>query len=247
MALFWTVKMVTVSVCYSYFCHSNRKLLLYCTIIQGVNKSLNNFIFRWDAAQRLKKLLANDYSLAEQEKTSLAKATDEPDETEEDIFKKPKKVPKVALKRVPTPKSEAKKKLEVAKKSNATERAEATKKSVVSKNSEAPKNSEVSTTRTEVTKNSDATKKSETSKRSEADASKKSMDTKKPQATKKSEAPKRSSSAPKSTPKTTTTSAATLNKRNMKGETLLHRECIKGNVEKVRAVYHSLCPQLNNN
>ena len=188
MALFWTVKMVTVSVCYSYFCHSNRKLLLYCTIIQGVNKSLNNFIFRWDAAQRLKKLLANDYSLAEQEKTSLAKATDENDT------------------RV-----------------------------------------EVSTTRTEVTKNSDATKKSETSKRSEADASKKSMDTKKPQATKKSEAPKRSSSAPKSTPKTTTTSAATLNKRNMKGETLLHRECIKGNVEKVRAVYHSLCPQLNNN
>ena len=166
--------MVTVSVCYSYFCHSNRKLLLYCTIIQGVNKSLNNFIFRWDAAQRLKKLLASDYS-------------------------------------------------------------------------EAPKNSEVSTTRTEVTNNSDATKKSETSKRSEADASKKSMDTKKPQATKKSEAPKRSSSAPKSTPKTTTTSAATLNKRNMKGETLLHRECIKGNVEKVRAVYHSLCPQLNNN
>ena len=40
--------------------------------------------------------------------------------------------------------------------------------------------------------------------------------------------PKKSTSAP-----TQTSSVAALNKRNMKGETLLHRECIKGNVEKV--------------
>ena len=35
------------------------------------------FIFRWDAVQRLKKLLASDYSPDDDEKTSNAKVTDE--------------------------------------------------------------------------------------------------------------------------------------------------------------------------
>ena len=51
--------------------------------------------------------------------------------------------------------------------------------------------------------------------------------------TPKSEAAKKKSA---SAPTPTTTSAAALNKRNMKGETMLHRECIKGNVEKVSTV-----------